>query len=133
MGSYFINRGYSYNWCVCTWPSVRQVFQKCYVVVFQPRTVTPPHLCSAAIVTFKVSLLPHLFLTFVWIFLLPSPSFHPPIHSHSLSKFYLFCTSSSPPLPAQCATHLDITCTCDPPASASLHRSYLRLAPRSCV
>ena len=105
--------------CVCNWSPVREVFTNYEVVVFQPRTVTPPHLGSAAIVTLKLSLPPHLFLLFFWIFLLPPPSYLPPIHSRPFSKPFLIFTCCPFPLLAQSATHLDISYTRHPLASAS--------------
>ena len=68
--------------CVCvrefTWPPVRAVCPNYEVVVFQPLTVTPPHLGSVAIVTVKLPLPPHLFLPLVCIFILPLTSYCPP-------------------------------------------------------
>ena len=54
-----------------------EVFPNYEMVMFQPRTVTPPHLGSIAIVTLKLALPPNLFLPFVWIFLLSPPSYRP--------------------------------------------------------
>ena len=51
--------------CVCNRLPVQQVCTNYEVVVFQPRTVTPPYLGSFAYCyTFKLGLPPHLFLPF---------------------------------------------------------------------
>ena len=63
---------------VCTWPQGCEMSLNDEVVVFQPQTVTPPHLGSVAIITIKLSLPPHLFLPFFWIFLLSPPYYLPP-------------------------------------------------------
>ena len=113
--------------CVCTWTPVNELCLDYEVVVLQPLTATPRHLGSVAIVTLKLALPSHLFLPFVWIFILPPPSYHPPIRSQSLSKYSLFCTRYQPPLPAQRPTHLDIARTWHPSDSATCLCSPRRL------
>ena len=104
---------------VCIWSPVREVCPNYEVVVFRPRTVTPPQLGSVEIVTLKLSLPPHLFLLFVWVFLLSPHSYCSPICSRSSSNSSLVCTRSPPPLPERSAAHLDVNCTRHPPASAA--------------
>ena len=66
--------------CVCNRPLVRYICPDYELVVFQPWTVTPPHLGSVYFCyTFKLGLLPHLFLQFPrllfsWLFTTASPS-----------------------------------------------------------
>ena len=104
---------------MCTWPPVSEVCPNYEVVGLQHWTMNPPHLGSVNIFKLKLALLPHLFLTFVWIFILTPPSYSPPICIRSLYSYSLICTCYPPPLPAQSAAHLDISCTCHLSASAA--------------
>ena len=104
---------------MCTWPPVSEVCPNYEVVGLQHWTMNPPHLGSVNIFKLKLALLPHLFLTFVWIFILTPPSYSPPICIRSLYSYSLICTCYPPPLPAQSAAHLDISRTCHPSASAA--------------
>ena len=88
--------------CMCTWPTVRGICTICEVVVFQPWTVTPPHLGSVAIVTLKLSLPPHMILPFLlyYQFTLLSLTrslllyYHIFILANHVKKLkYQFCTS----------------------------------------
>ena len=64
-------------WCVCTWQQFHGLWFNYEVMVFQPRTVTPLHLGYIAIVTLQLAFLPHLFLLFVIIVILPAHSYRP--------------------------------------------------------
>ena len=81
------------------------------VVVFQPQTVTPLHLVSVSYrYTFKLGLLPNLFLPFYRSFFsLLLPTVSPSLSVHCQSP--LFFTRSPPPLSVQSTAHLDVTCT----------------------
>ena len=77
-----------------TFPTVREACTNYEVVVFQPQTVIPPQLGSVATVTLKLSFLPYLFLPFVWIFLLPPPSYRLPFRIRSPPNSSLIWTRS---------------------------------------
>ena len=102
------------------------------VVVFQPRTVTPPHLGSVAIVTTIIYGPPAppdstVFLdgSFPSSILPPPPS----AAVHCRSPLYV-CTHSPPPLPARSAAHLNVARTRQPPPLISSPRATcLRLPP----
>ena len=92
--------------CMCTWTPVSEVCPNYEVVGLQHWTMNPPHLGSVNIFKLKLALLPHLFLTFVWIFILTPPSYSPPICIRSLYSYSLICTCYPPPLPAQSVSHI---------------------------
>ena len=114
--------------CMCTWPPVRELCPNNEVVVFQPWTVTPPHLGSAAIVALKLSLPPHLFLPFFWIFILPPPSYSPPpaVPVHSQSPLYFAHAT-------HIFSHHEASPTLTFPAPASLLHSSLLPSLCACV
>ena len=89
------------------------------MVVFQPQKVTPNHLGSVTIVTLKLSLSPHIFLPFVWIFLLPPTAYRCPTCSRSSSKSSLLFTRSPFTLLEQSAAYLDVTRNRHPSVSAA--------------
>ena len=104
---------------LCFRSPVREVFLKYEVLVFQPCTVTPPHLGYLCLTLhFNIALLPLPFL-FSFPDLLSSPlSYLLPILSCSLSNISRFIRSP-PPLPVQSASHLDVARTRHPPDSAA--------------
>ena len=101
-------------------------------MVFQPRTVTYPHLGSVAI-NYKLYIYPSrptcfyrfsgLFFTFL------HPTAPPSASVHCCSPLSV-CTCSSPPFLAGSASHLDAARTCHPPAPAAL-LCALRCMPAS--
>ena len=73
--------------CVCNRPTEREVCTYYEVMVFQPRTVIPPHLASVAYrYTFKLSLPTHLFILPFYGLFFPHLSYRLPIRSCSLSN-----------------------------------------------
>ena len=86
-------------------PLVREVCPNYDVVVFQPRTLTTPHLgCLRLTSHFNLAILPHIFLlSFMDHLPPPFPTASPPaaVHFSKLSRF----TQSTPPLPAQISAH----------------------------
>ena len=92
-------------------PLVREVCPNYDVVVFQPRTLTTPHLGSRRLkLNINIALLPHIFLLSFMDHLFPTLSYRLPIHSRSLSKPSRF-TCPPPPLLVRSAAHLDVSLT----------------------
>ena len=108
--------------CVCNRPPICEVCMNCEVVVFQPWTVTPPHLGSVAYpYTFKLGLPPHLLLPFSGSFfflLLPTASQSVDVHIQ-IPLFF----STSPHLLSRCKA--PTTWASPVPTTYHLLRSYL--------
>ena len=112
---------------LCNWPPVCEECPNYDVAVFQPQTVTPPHLGSVAFITKFISSppAPH-DCTILWIIIFLPPSYRPPIRSPSSSYPYICLhplLTSSPGAkrqPPGCRPH---------PPPASLCHSYLRPTP----
>ena len=111
-------------------PPVHEICTNDEVVVFQPWTLNPPHLGSSRLTLyFNLALPPHLFLlSFLNHSFLPL-SYRLPIRSRSSSKPYCF-NGSPPPLLMRNASHLGVTLTRHPPASAA-HPCAPRRMPAS--
>ena len=102
-------------------------------MVFQPRTLTTPHLGSRRLTLYyNLSLPPNLFILLFLDHLFSPLSYRLPIRSLSLSKPSHF-TQSPPPLPVQSAAHLGVALTRHPPVYTSLRRSSLCPFPHACV
>ena len=105
---------------LCNWPPVNEVCLNHEVVVFQPCTVTPPHLGSIAIVTtfiYSPSAPPDSTIFLYHYFpssILPLP---PSSAVHRCIPIPI-CTHS-PPLPERSAAHLDVDRNRHLPASAA--------------
>ena len=115
----------------CNRPPVREVCLNYEVVIFQPRTVTPPHLGSVAYrYTFKLGLPPHLFLPpfsgSLFSLLRPAPSLYVAVHRWIPPIFHPLHTSSY-----GLKRHPPGRLRHPPPAS--LRRFSLQPAPRACV
>ena len=107
--------------CACNRPPVREACHNYEVVVFQPQTVTPPHLGSVSISynIYIYSSQPTLFYHFSgssFSFIHPTA---PPSSAVHCQIPLSFCIRSPPSLPAQSAAHLDFSLTPHPPASAA--------------
>ena len=105
--------------CLCNRPPVIEVYLNYEVVLFQPWTVTPPHLGSVAIVKILLSFFPAPPDSTIFLgrsfpsSILPTPTSEA-IHRRSTISV---CTRSPPPLPARSAAHMEIACTCHPLAT----------------
>ena len=104
----------------CNWSPVREVCPNYVVVVFQPWTVTPPHRGFVAYrYTLDIGLPTHLFLLFsISFFSLLLPTASPSI-VFPCQVYLLIFTRFRTTLLVQSATHLDVVCTCHPPASVA--------------
>ena len=125
--------------CIYTWPPLHEVFWNYEVVVFQIPTVIPPYLVSVAIFTLKLVLLTNLYLSFIWIFLVPPYFFSPypyPFIVEVLSHFHPISTYSPgakrcPPglQPHSLTTNLSHTSLHPTPCACVWHRSCDCLPP----
>ena len=106
--------------CVCNCPPVHEVCPNYDVVMFQPRTETPPHLGSVASVTNLIQpSCPTCFYHFSGSsFSLLYPISHLSAAVHRRSPLSVCCTRSPPSLPEQSTTHLDAARTRHLPDSA---------------
>ena len=117
---------------LCFWPPVRDLCPNYEVVIFQPRTVTPPHIGSRLLFLHSNLALPyHLFLLLPLDFSFPPLFYRLPIHSRSFLKLSRI-TRSPPPLMVQSAAHLGAARTCHPPP-ASTRRLSLQPALCACI
>ena len=100
-------------------PPVCDVFPNYEVVLFQPQTLNPPHLGSCRLTLhFNLALPPHRFLlSFLDHSFLPC-YYRLPIRSRSSSKTSRFTRFRSP-LQVWSASHIGISLTRHPPASAA--------------
>ena len=102
---------------LCNWPPEQEVCINYEVVVFQPRTVTPPHLGSITNFTNFIYIPPAPpDSTIFWIVLVLPPSYPlPPAAVHRLILISV-CTHFPPPLLSKSAAHLDVARTRNPSA-----------------